>query len=81
MFRLERKIPLRRIVAKTVADEIDQMVQSNTETEKGDLDYPGEFQKALSTYMKGLSDEEKAEFEKIREEWQAKGPPLDIQLK
>ena len=57
------------------------MVQSSTETEKGDLNYPGEFQKALTTYMKGLSDEEKAEFETIWEEWQVKGPPLDMQLK
>ena len=68
-------------MAKTVADDIDRIVQLSTETEKGDTNYPGEFQKALSIYMRRMSDEEKANFEKIREEWQEKGPPLDIQLK
>src|ERR1700716_760157 len=91
VFRLERKIPLRRVVAKLEADRIDQMVrekdpdaQSGDQTYpgkfQGDQTYPGKFQKVLTKLMDGLSEQERSEYEKVREEWQEKGPPMDVQL-
>jgi hypothetical protein len=41
---LERKIPLRRVVAKLEADHIDQMVrEKDPDAESGDQTYPGNF--------------------------------------
>jgi hypothetical protein len=30
--------------------------------------------------MDGLMEEERSEYEKVREEWQEKGPPMDVRL-
>ena len=82
VFRLERKIPLRRVVAKLEGDRIDQMVtEQDPEAERDEKSYPGKFQKALTSYIDGLTEEERSEYEKVREEWQEKGPPKDFQLR
>jgi hypothetical protein len=82
VFRLERKIPLRRVVAKLEADRIDQMVrEKDPDAQSGDQTYPGKFQKVLTKLMDGLSEQERSEYEKVREEWQEKGPPMDVQLR
>jgi hypothetical protein len=79
---LERKIPLQRVVAKLEVDRIDQMVrEKDPDAESGDQTYPGKFQKALTDYMDGLMEEERSEYEKVREEWQEKGPPMDVRLR
>lgn len=59
----------------------DKVVAAHPELEKGDKEYPGKFQKALTTLMKELTAEEMAEMEKTREEWQGAGPPIDVRLK
>jgi hypothetical protein len=82
VFRLERKIPLRRVVGKIKASDIQRMVASkNPDIEKGDKSYPGLFQKALTRYMDGMDETEKDQLVKIRGEWQESGPPLDVQLR
>jgi hypothetical protein len=53
----------------------------NTDMEKGDKTYPGHFQKALTTLMNELTNEELEEMETTRSEWQKSGPPIDVQLK
>lgn len=82
VFRLERKIPLRRVVAKLEADRIDQMVrEKDPDAQSGDQTYPGKFQKVLTNFMDGLTEQERSEYEKVQEEWQEKGPPMDVQLR
>ena len=82
VFKLERKIPLRRIVGKLKANEIHEVVvAANPEVEKGDKNYPGHFQKGLTAIMKALTTEEMEDMERIREEWQNAGPPIDVRLK
>jgi hypothetical protein len=79
---LERKTSLRRVVGKLRADEIDAMISANNpDVKKGDKSYPGLFQHAVTQCLKDLTDEEKTEMEKVRDEWQASGPPLDVQLR
>lgn len=51
------------------------------DVQKGDKDYPGLFQQALTEWMKGLSDAEVEELETTRKEWQEIGPPMDVRLK
>jgi hypothetical protein len=82
VFKLERKIPLRRVIGKLRSDKVHDMVMAtHPDLEKGDKEYPGQFQKALTTYMKELTEEELAELERTREEWQRAGPPIDVRLK
>jgi nitrate/nitrite-specific signal transduction histidine kinase len=82
VFKMERKIPLRRVVARMKAEEIHEMVNSDhPDVRKGDKEYLGLFQKAVSEYLQELPDNEKAEIEQIRSEWQDKGPPEDVQLR
>jgi hypothetical protein len=82
VFKLERKIPLRRVIAKLRADDVhDMVVKAAPDLEKGDKGYPGHFQKAVTAVMQGLTSEELAEMEQIREEWQATGPPIDVRLR
>jgi len=79
---LERKIPLRRVVAKLKADELQEMVKTlNPDMERGDKAYPGYFQKALTAMMKDMSSEELEEMETTRAEWQEAGPPIDVRLR
>lgn len=79
---MERKIPLRRVVAKLKADELQEMVKTlNPDMEKRDKAYPGLFQKALTSLMKDMGSEELEEMETTRTEWQAAGPPIDVRLK
>jgi len=82
VFRLERKIPVRRVIAKLRTTEIKDLVaEINPDVEKGSSEYPGLFQKALTTYITNLSGDEIQEMEKVRTEWQDNGPPREIQLK
>lgn len=82
MFRLERKIPVRRVVAKLRATEIHELVMEDCpEVEKGSSEYPGLFQKSVSKYIRNLSADELNEMETTRKEWQENGPPRDVQLK
>jgi hypothetical protein len=82
VFKLERKLPLRRVIGKLKADEIHEMVVANApEIQKGEKGYPGQFQKALTSFVETLTAEELDEMEKIREEWQSAGPPVDVRLK
>jgi hypothetical protein len=69
VFKLERKLSVRRVVGKLKADEIHEMVLAEApEIEKGAKDYPGHFQKALTELMKGLTAEELKDMEEIRDE-------------
>lgn len=82
VFKLERKIPLRRVVAKSKAEELHEIVKkTNPGIEKGDKAYPGHFQKAVTSLMKDLTAEELEEMETLRAEWQDAGPPIDVRLK
>jgi hypothetical protein len=82
VFKLERKIPVRRVIGKLKADEIDELVATVApDVQKGDKQYPGHFQKALTDLKNSMSAEEMEEMEKIRDEWQNVGPPIDIRLK
>lgn len=82
MFKLERKIPLRRVVGKLKTDRIHEMVKEvNPEVEKGHPAYPGYFQKALTTVMDELTEDEMEEMEAVRAEWQISGPPIDVRLR
>ena len=82
VFRLSKKILLRRVIATLRADDIhDTVLSEHPDAKKGDKEYPGLFQKALTEYMESLDDEQKEEFEKTREEWQTKSHPREVQLK
>ena len=82
VFRIERKIPLRRVVGKLRAEEIHSIISDKyPDVQKGEKDYPGLFQKCLTEYLREISSEEMEEMEKIRDEWQLAAPPVDIQLK
>jgi len=82
VFKLKRKIPLRRVIGKLKADEIHEMVMLSTpDVEKGDKAYPGHFQKSLTALMKDLTTEELEEMEGLRDKWQKDGPPIDVRLK
>lgn len=79
---MERKIPLRRVVAKLKTDEIHKAVSADhPNIEKGDKNYPGCFQKSVTAYISNMNKVEKEEMERIRTEWQNKGPPLEVRLK
>lgn len=82
MFKLERKIPFRRVVGKAKAAEIDDIITAeHPDLHRGDKSYPGIYQQTVSKYMKNMSQEETQEMQEMQEEWQAEGPPLDVRLK
>ena len=82
VFRLAKKIPLHCVVGNLKVDDIHRMVLvQHPDVEKGNKSYPGLFQKAVTEYIGGLGEDEKAEFEKIKEEWQTRSPPREVQLK
>jgi len=82
VFKMERKIPLQRVIAKLQTDEIYKSVLADhPNIEKGDKSYPGCFQKSVTKYISELSLEERKEMEKIQTEWQNSGPPLEVWLK
>ena len=82
VFKLERKLSLRQVVAKLRADDIHSAIlDQQPDVKKGDKDYPGLFQQSLTVCMKGLTEDELEEFEKTRKEWQEIGPPMDVRLK
>lgn len=73
---------MRRVVGKMRTEEIQDLITAqNPDIEKGDKRYPGLYQKALSDYMSHMSNDEKVEMQVVLEEWQAEGPPLDVQLR
>lgn len=82
VFKLERKISIRRVVGKLKADHLhEKITEKSPGIKKGDKEYPGLFQKSLTEYMSGMDDEEIGEMEKVRTEWQELGPPMDVKLK
>ena len=82
VFKLERKISIRRVIGKLKADEIHEMITAAApDIEKGDKSYPGHFQKSSTALIKNLSMEEMEEVEGIHDKWQSDGPPLDVRLK
>jgi len=82
VFRLERKIPLRRVVGKLKSTEIREIIEETSPNlPKGDKSYPGLYQQAVTQYMSQMSKEERKEMEEVLEEWQSQGPPLDVRLK
>jgi len=82
VFKLERKIPLRRVVGKIKAVEIEEIINERTPNlPKGDKAYPGLYQQAVTEYMTQMSEEEKAEMEEVLEDWQSSGPPMDVRLR
>lgn len=82
VFKLERKISERRVVGKLHADRVATLISENYPVlEKGNKAYPGMYQRALTKVMDGLTDEETEEVQRTREEWQQKGPPIDVRLK
>lgn len=82
VFKLERRIPVRRVVGKLLHDRVHDHVTSKTPgLKRGDKAYPGLYQQAVTEVMGQLDADEKAEMAKTRDEWQETGPPLDIRLK
>ena len=82
VFKMERKIPLRRVIAKLRTDEIHKSVSAeHPNIEKGDKSYPGCFQRSVTKYISELGPEEREEMEKIRMEWQNRGPPVEVRLR
>jgi len=82
VFKIERKIPLRRVVGKLKGAEIDQIISDkHPNLPKGDKTYPGIYQQAVTELMDQMSDEETQEMKEVLDEWQSSGPPLDIRLK
>jgi hypothetical protein len=82
VFKLERKLSLRQVVAKLRVDDIHQLLSDkHPDVQKGDKEYPGLFQQALSMCMKGLTSDELAELEQTRKDWQESGPPMDVRLR
>jgi hypothetical protein len=82
VFKLERKIPLRRVVGKEKAAEINEIISSqHPDLHKGDKSYPGIYQQAVTEVMRNMSDEDTQEMRELQAEWQAEGPPLDVRLK
>ena len=82
VFKLERKLSLRQVVSKLRTDDIHQLLlDKNPDVQKGDKEYPGLFQQALTMCMKRLTDDEVAQLEQTRTEWQDSGPPMDVRLR
>ena len=82
VFKLERKIPLQRVVGKLKADEINEIIRlRHPDLHKGDKSYPGIYQQTVTELINNMSDEETQEMQATLEDWQAQGPPLDVRLK
>ncbi|KAF9523388.1 hypothetical protein CPB83DRAFT_898871 [Crepidotus variabilis] len=83
IFRFERRIALRKVVGFKKAKIIDEAVMEKLpEDKKKDRNaYFALYQTTLSEVMQTLSKKEKKQMETIREEWQAEGPPEDVQIK
>jgi hypothetical protein len=61
---LEKKVSLRRVVARAKAEELHAMVlEDDPEALKGNKQYLGRFQKNLSVYMESMSADCWAEME------------------
>ena len=57
------------------------VIKDHPDVPKGDKRYPGFFQKAMSEYLKNMTDDERETMEKTREDWQNDCPPMDIRLR
>jgi len=69
VFKLERKIPVRRVVGKLKAAEINDIIAArHPDLHKGDKQYPGIYQQTVTEFMANQSDEEKQEMQDILEE-------------
>lgn len=82
MFKLERKIPLRRVVGKVKSAAIEAIItDKHPDLHKGDKTYPGIYQQAVTELMSQMSDEETTRMQELLAEWQTDGPPLDLRIK
>lgn len=82
VFKLERKIPLRRVVGKLKAAEIEAIIsEKHADLPKGDKTYPGVYQQAVTEVMSQMSEEEMKRMQEQLAEWQTEGPPLDLRIK
>jgi len=81
-FKLEKKLSLRRVVAREKAEEIHaKVLEDDPDIQKGSKQYLGKFQKVLSQYMELMSAECKAEMEEQRAKWEKEGPPPELRVK
>ena len=82
VFKLERKIPLRRVVGKLKAKEIEAIIfEKYPDLHKSDKTYPGIFQQAVTEVMTQMDDAEAKRMQDELSDWQADGPPLDLRIK
>ncbi|KAF9521251.1 hypothetical protein CPB83DRAFT_841417, partial [Crepidotus variabilis] len=83
VFRFERRIALRKVVGHKKSKIIDEAVMEKLpEDKKNDRNaYFALYQKTLSEVMATLSKKEKRQMEATRDEWQAEGPPEEVQIK
>lgn len=57
------------------------LIQEEIPYQTTDKQYLGSYQKAVTTVLKNLSDEDLEEAENILESWNEEGGPSDMQLK
>lgn len=82
IFKLEKKLSLRRVIAREKAEELHaKVLEDDPDIKKGSTQYLGKFQKVLSSLMESMSAECKAEMEGERAKWEKEGPPLELRLK
>jgi hypothetical protein len=76
---LEKKVSLRRVVARAKAEELHaKVLEDDPEAQKGNKQYLGRFQKNLSVYMESMSAECRVEMEQEQEKWVKEGPPPEL---
>jgi len=70
------------VISKLKADDIEEMIlEENPSLRKGDKLWPSAHQKAISKIWASMSEVEKAEMEKERENWSKQGPPMNVRLR
>ncbi|KAF9521257.1 hypothetical protein CPB83DRAFT_900931 [Crepidotus variabilis] len=83
IFKFERRIALRTVVAHTKSAAIKAAVLEKLPDNKKEdqREYFKNFQTTVTEFMHQLSKKERKQYEAIRDEWQAEGPPADVQAR
>jgi len=82
VFKFQRKIPLRNVVAHFRGEDVRTEVEANSPDAKpGSSEYLSHYQRALTKVLNSLSNDEREEYEALRQEWQDTTPPAEIQRK
>lgn len=82
IFKLEKKVSLRRVVGREKADELHQKVlEDDPHVQKGSKQYLGKFQRVLTSYMNSMSAECRGEMEEEKKKWEKEGPPPELRIK